>query len=248
MNALRTAAFTIYLLAATLVLALALSPTLATGGAPARRAAKLWARTMLWGLKAICGLGFRIEGAEHMPRGGAIVAVNHQSMWETIAFFALLPDPAMVFKEELTRVPIYGWWALRTDSIPVDRAGGARAIRALTKAARARIAEGRQLVVFPEGTRLPEGERGTLQPGVAAIYAATGAPCTTAVHDSGRYWRFPGRLSSLKRPGVITVRFDPPIEAGLHRHAFVAELSRRFAASHTTANGLASSPLAEARA
>lgn len=249
MTALRTAVFTIFFIATTFFIGVAASPTLITGGRAARGAVKLWARSILWGLKAICGLGFRIEGGEHMPQGGALVAANHQSMWETIAFFALLPDPVMVFKKELARLPVYGWWGARTGSIPVDRAAGVRALRALTKRAQARIAEGRQLVVFPEGTRVALGERRPLLPGVAAIYMKAAAPCTTVVHDSGRFWRFPGRLTSLKSPGIVTVRFERPIEAGLDRHAFIAELERRFEAldERRAASGAAAS-LAEARA
>ncbi|MGE0407806.1 MAG: DUF2125 domain-containing protein [Amphiplicatus sp.] len=228
MNRIRTAIFTFYFVAATLVIALIVSPTLLIGGAAARGAIRLWSRTMLCGLKTICGLGYRIEGAEHIPKGGAILAANHQSMWETIAFFSIVPNAAIVFKRELGRVPVYGWWARRSGSIPVDRAAGAKAIRELTKAAAARLDEGRVLIVFPEGTRAPVGRPARLQPGVAAIYGATGAPCLTAVHDSGRFWRFPGRLGSLKTPGTITLRFEPPVAAGLERRAFLAELERRF--------------------
>jgi 1-acyl-sn-glycerol-3-phosphate acyltransferase len=249
MNAIRTAAFTGYFVVVTFLIAVGASPTLITGGALARGAVKLWARSILWGLRAICGIAFRIEGAENTPRGGAIVAANHQSMWETIALFALLPDAVMVFKRELARVPAYGWWALRTGSIPVDRAAGAKAIRALTKAAKSRIAEGRQIVVFPQGTRVRVGERGPLMPGVAAIYMATGAPCTTVVHDSGRFWRFPGRLTSLKTPGIITVRIQPRIDAGLGRRTFIAELERRFAAIEAAPDAAPSAPpRSEARA
>lgn len=221
---LRSAAFLVYLLAGTLVTAVLAAPTLLFGEKAAREAVRVWARLILGGLKLICGIGWRVEGREHIPTGGAIVASNHQSMWETLALFALLPKPVAIFKQELLRIPIYGWWGLRAGSIAVDRKGGAKAMRAMTRAAAAKIADGAQLIVFPEGTRRPVGARGPLQPGVAGVYLAAGAPCVLAVHDSGRFWRRPGWM---KFPGVVTVRFLPPIEPGLDRKTFIRTLETR---------------------
>ncbi|MBB5517913.1 lysophospholipid acyltransferase family protein [Amphiplicatus metriothermophilus] len=225
MARLRSAVFLVYLVAGTLVTAVVAAPALLFGEKAAREAVRAWARLMLGGLRLICGIGWRVEGREHVPGGGAIVASNHQSMWETLALFALLPTPAAIFKKELLRIPIYGWWGLRAGSIAVDRKGGAKTMRAMTRAAAAKIAEGAQLIVFPEGTRRPVGARGPLQPGIAGVYLAANAPCVPVVHDSGKYWRHPGWV---KFPGVVTVRFLPPIEPGLDRKAFIRALESRF--------------------
>lgn len=227
MNQIRTAAYTATLVLGTLVITLLVWPAAFLGEAAVRRVVKAWARISLLGLRIICGIRFRIEGEEFIPPGGAIIAVNHQSMWETIALAAVLEKPVLVFKKELLRVPVYGWWALKAGAIPVDRKAGVKALNALTKAARARIAAGKQVVVFPEGTRARAGERLRLQPGVASIYLAAGAPCTPAVHDSGKCWRQPGTLTALKVPGLITLRFMPAIAPGLSRKVFMDELSAK---------------------
>lgn len=224
MTRLRSAVFLVFLIVSTLVTAGAAAPALLFGEKAARSAVRAWARLILGGLKLICGIGWRVEGREHIPTGGAIVASNHQSMWETLALFVLLPKPVAIFKQELLRIPIYGWWGLRAGSIAVDRKGGAKAMRAMTRAAAAKIAEGAQLIVFPEGTRRPVGARGPLQPGVAGVYLAAGAPCVPVVHDSGKFWRHPGWT---KIPGVVTVRFLPPIESGLDRKTFIRTLEAR---------------------
>jgi 1-acyl-sn-glycerol-3-phosphate acyltransferase len=186
---------------------------------------KVWAKAMLFCLKIIAGVTFRIEGPENMPKdSGALVAVNHQSMWETVALYALLPKPVMILKKELMRIPIYGWWAGRAENIPIDRKGGARALKAMRNAARNAIANGAQVVVFPEGTRIKPGVIAPYHPGAAGIYTAAGAPCYPAAHDSGRFWRYPG---VLKTPGEITLKFLPPIAPGLDRKEFLRELKER---------------------
>lgn len=227
MSQIRTAAFVVTLVFGTIVFSVLMTPVAYFGDRATRWAAKVWANFALISLRTICGIRYRIEGAEHIPTGGAIVAANHQSMWETIALFAVLERPVMVFKKELAKVPIYGWWTLRAGAIPVDRAAGVRALNALTRTARARIADGGQVVVFPEGTRARIGEKLPLQPGIASIYLTAGAPCTPAVHDSGRFWRQPGGVTALKTPGLVTLRFLPPIAPGLSRKAFMETLAAR---------------------
>lgn len=246
MHRLRTVIFSIYVALVTILVTIVWSPGLAFGKHATVAGCRNWARMALFGLKAICGVSYRIENAHYIPKGGAIIAANHQSMWETIVFFALLERPVMVFKQELMKIPLYGLWARRSGSIPVDRDAGAKAIRALTKIARERLDEGSQIVLFPEGTRVPYGERGELQPGIVAIYVLGGAPCVPATHDSGRFWHFPGGLNSLKTPGIITLRFDRPIEPGLDRKTFTAELEQRFNAGERQLRARTSAAASEA--
>lgn len=227
MYQLRTAVYAGMLVIGTVVVSIIISPTLLLGEAATRRAVKLWARYSLFMLRVICGIRYRVEGREFIPEGGALVAANHQSMWETIALVLLLDKPVLVFKKELLKVPVYGWWALRAGSIPVDRSAGVKALNALTKAARAKLDAGCQIVVFPEGTRARPDQRPPLQPGVASIYLTTRTPCTPVVHDSGRFWRYPGGVTALKTPGLITVRFLPPIAPGMTRKRFMAALAAR---------------------
>ncbi|HXI86645.1 MAG TPA: lysophospholipid acyltransferase family protein [Parvularculaceae bacterium] len=225
---LRTAVFSVYLVIVTALVAIFAMPVLLAPKASVISAVRLWAAALLFGLKAICGVDYRVEGRENIPQGPALVAVNHQSMWETIAIFRFLKKPIVALKKELLRVPVYGWWAVHAGSIPIDRAAGAKALRALTRAALARFAEGAQIVIYPEGTRVPLGQRRALKPGVAAIYLGADAPCTPVVHNSGEHWRYPGGIGGLKIPGTITLRFLPAIPSGLTRKEFMTALGVAF--------------------
>ena len=157
--------------------------------------------------------------------GPAILAAKHQSAWDTIVFYRVLDaDPVYVLKRELTWIPILGWYLRRVGMVAVDRKGGAAALRRMTATAHAALAEGRRIVIFPEGTRTAPGARRPYHPGVAALYAATDVPVVPVALDSGRYWP---RRGFLKRPGTITLRILPPLPPGLARKAFVAELEHR---------------------
>ncbi|MEX2009222.1 MAG: lysophospholipid acyltransferase family protein [Dongiaceae bacterium] len=186
--------------------------------------ARLWARGILWLLAVTVGLRHRQARPENRISGPAIYASKHQSAWDTLVFMTLLDRPAYVVKRELTFVPLFGWYLLRTGVIPVDRAGGARELRRLTAAARAAVADGQPLVIFPEGTRVAPGARHPYHPGVAALYGQLGVPVVPVALNSGLFW---GRRRFVKRPGVITLEFLPAIPPGLPRRAFMAELERR---------------------
>lgn len=219
MTAARSFLFDLYLGLVTAVMGLACLPALADRRA-ARAVTRLWAQTVLGGLALICGIRHRIEGEENIPNEPMIVAANHQSMWETIALLAVLPRPAVVFKKELLRIPVYGWWAHRT-GVPVDRNAGAKALRMLRRETDRHIARGDQIIVFPEGTRGGPGGLGPLQPGIAGMYLIADKPVVPVVHNSGEFWRYP---SGMKTPGVITMRFLPPIPSKLTRRAFMPAL------------------------
>lgn len=220
---LRSFVFTAFLILMVLIMGIICLPMIINKNS-ARKTIQLWARLTLWNLRIITGVSYRIEGAENIPQGGAIVAANHQSMWETIALYALMPQPVMILKKELLKIPVYGWWASGADNIPVDRKGGAKALRAMTRKAADHIMAGEQVIVFPEGTRIPPGERASIKPGVAGLYAALNTVCVPVAHDSGRFWRHPG---IKKEPGTITLRILPSIAPGLNRKEFTNELRTR---------------------
>lgn len=221
MQRLRSIAFSIFFVASIVVTGFFAGPAALFSAKAARSVAKAWSRTILFGVRIIAGISYRIEGVENIPEHGCIVAANHQSQWETIALYIHLPNPVIIAKQELFDIPVYGWWLRRVGNIPVDRRGGAKALRALRADAAAHIANGDQIVVFPESTRARVGENRPFHPGVAGIYTSAEAPCTPVAHDSGRYWRFPG---SRKVPGEIILRFLPPIAPGLDRKTFLREL------------------------
>jgi 1-acyl-sn-glycerol-3-phosphate acyltransferase len=188
------------------------------------RFGRFWAHIVLVLLRIIVGLDHEIRGLDRIPRGGCIIAMKHQSAWDTLILHVVLSDFAAVVKRELLLVPFYGWYAARAGSIAINRKGGASALRRLVAAARPVAAQGRPIVIFPEGTRVAPGARLPYQPGVAALYQALALPLVPAAVDSGYFW---GRRSFVKRPGRIVLEFLDPIPPGWPRRRVMAELEQR---------------------
>jgi 1-acyl-sn-glycerol-3-phosphate acyltransferase len=185
------------------------------------RALQVWARSSLWLLRVVAGIGMELRGREHIPQGPALIAGKHQSFWETFAILPWLDDPAMVLKKELIYIPWFGWFAYKFRMIAVERSAGSAALRGLVRQAEACIAEGRQVVIMPEGTRRAPDDPPVYKPGAAALYATLGVPCVPFALNSGLFWP---RRKFLRHPGTIVLEFLPPIPPGLPRKAFQAEL------------------------
>ena len=228
MNWLRALAFNIAFFAVTALLGLAGLPLLLAPRRRVMRFGRFWASCVLALLKAIVGLDGEIRGLEHLPRGACLIAMKHQSAWDTLILPVVLGDPAVVLKRELFLVPFYGWYAARAGSIAIRRRGGAGALRRMVAAARREAAAGRPIVIFPEGTRTAPGHRLPYQPGVAALYQALDLPVVPAAVNSGLYW---GRRSFVKHPGRIILAFLEPIAPGLPRREMMAELEARIEAA-----------------
>jgi 1-acyl-sn-glycerol-3-phosphate acyltransferase len=206
------------------VMVLAALPLLAAPRERMVALGRLWQRGVQALLARLTGLTYEVRGRERIPATPAIFAFKHQSAWETLVLNLLFPDLAIVLKRELTRIPLFGWYLLHAGMIGIDRAGGARALRMLVEDGRAALARGSSIVIFPEGTRAPVGERNPYQPGVAALYRQLECPVVPVALNSGLFWR---RRGFIKRPGRIVVEFLPPIAPGLDRKAFMAELEHR---------------------
>ena len=185
---------------------------------------RLWTGGALALLAGICGLRHEIRGLEHLPPGPCIIASKHQSTWDTLIFAVLFHAPGFVVKRELLWIPLFGWYIQRTGCIPIDRKGGASALKRMIAAARDTIGNGRHIIIFPEGTRVAPGERRPYHPGVGALYRQLGVPVVPVALNSGLFW---GRRTFLKKPGRITLEFLEPIAPGLSRKDFTAELERR---------------------
>jgi len=180
-----------------------------------------WSRLNVAGAEKICGIRYRVLGAEHIPSPPFIVLAKHQSAWETLAFQVILPPQTWVVKRELLWIPFFGWGLAMLSPIAIDRAAGARALRQLLDQGRDRLARGLCIVMFPEGTRMPPGTRGHYQAGGAWLATQTATPVLPVAHNAGSLWR---RKAFLKRPGLITVSIGAPIVArGLTHH----ELNQR---------------------
>jgi 1-acyl-sn-glycerol-3-phosphate acyltransferase len=180
-----------------------------------------YTRSSLWLLRVVCGVTVEWRGREKLPAGAFIVACKHQSLWETFALFALLPDPTYVLKRELMWLPLFGWLATKARMIPVDRGSHAKALASMMAAARREAARGRQIVIFPEGTRRPPGAEPHYLPGAAFLYAETGLPCVPVALNSGLFWP---RRSLRRYPGTVLVEVLDPIPPGLDKRAFLRRL------------------------
>ncbi|HQT87074.1 MAG TPA: lysophospholipid acyltransferase family protein [Acidiphilium sp.] len=189
-----------------------------------------WARLMLGALRAFCGVGFVLRGRENLPPGGVILAAQHQSAFDTLVWLTLLDRPCYILKQELTRLPIFGSLLLPAGQIALDRAGGSAALRHLVKQVSEALAAGKQIIIFPEGTRVAPGVRGALQPGIVALARATGAAVVPVSTDSGRYW---ARNAFRKRPGVIDITIHPALPVGLGRQAMLDALAHIYYDTHT---------------
>lgn len=185
---------------------------------------RVWMAGLQFLLRHLVGLDYEVRGRANMPPGPAIYAFKHQSAWETVVIHLLLPKAAIALKRELVQIPLFGWCLRRSGMIGIDRDGRMRALRSLVEGARAALARGVSVIIFPEGRRTAPGRHAPYQPGVAALYLQLGRPVVPVAHNSGLFW---GRRSFVKRPGRIVLEVLEPIEPGLDRKAFTAELRRR---------------------
>ncbi len=184
-----------------------------------------WARSALWLMRVTTGTRYEVSGLENIPPGGMIVAAKHQSFWETFALLTVFRNPIFILKRELIWIPFFGWCLGKMRMIPVDRGAKGRALASVTRRARIELGEhGRQLIIFPEGTRRPAGAAPAYKFGAAHLYADIGMPCVPIALNSGLYWP---RRKFLRQPGTIRVEILPPIAPGLSKAAFQRLLQER---------------------
>ncbi len=213
--------FVIWMYGLMAIMAIICSPALLGPRSWARACLHVWLKLVFWGLRVFCGVTYEVRGKEHVPQSGALVAMKHQSMFETLAPWDILKDPCIILKKSLTQLPFFGWYAVKLKNISIDRAGGAQTLKAMSQLAATRAKEGRQILIFPEGTRGWPGEKIDYKPGVAMLYKQMGVACTPVALNSGLFWPPHG----IKRnPGHIVMEFLPPISPGLTRAEFMAKL------------------------
>lgn len=167
-----------------------------------------WSRLTVGAARAICGIRYRVLGAENVPRDPCIILAKHQSAWETLAFQVILPPHVWVLKRELLRIPFFGWGLAMLSPIAIDRSAGARALRQSLEQGRERLERGFCIVIFPEGTRTAPGAQGTYHPGGAWLAVKTGVAALPIAHNAGECWP---RNSFLKYPGIVTVSIGPAL-------------------------------------
>lgn len=183
--------------------------------------ARSWGATNLVLLRVVAGIDIDVRGAEKIPKGAIIVAAKHQSAWETFALLPLFDNPVFIVKRELQWIPIFGWLMVKGRMVPVDRSAGSQALKAMTERARVELADHRQLIIFPEGTRRPAGAEPRYKHGVAHLYAEEGVPCVPIALNSGLFWP---RRSIRRLPGTVLVEILDPIVPGLDGAEFFDRL------------------------
>lgn len=218
---LRSLAFNVLFYLNTLLYLIAALPTFFMPYRAIIAVAKSWARANLVLLRVIAGIDYEIRGLEKMPPGPLIIASKHQSAWETFALLPLVANPTFILKRELQWIPIFGWLTIKGRMVPVDRSGGSHALAAMIERARIELADDRQLIIFPEGTRRPAGAEPRYKLGVAHLYIAEGVPCVPIALNSGLFWP---RRSLRRIPGTVVAEILDPIPPGLDKDAFVTRL------------------------
>ncbi|ODR95976.1 acyl-phosphate glycerol 3-phosphate acyltransferase [Methyloceanibacter superfactus] len=218
------------------------SPLLFAPRSWAMAALKVHARTELWLLKHVVGLDYEVRGLDKLPNGPCLIACKHQSAWETFALIPMFRDPALLMKRELFWIPFHGWFSYKFGMIPVDRDKGPTALRRMLRAAKERIEAGREIILFPEGTRRAPGAPPAYKTGIVLIYSALGVPCVPVALNSGFFWP---RRSWLRKPGKIVVEILEPLPPGLPKAEFMNRLeddietaSARLLAEAKTVDGI----------
>ncbi len=205
---LRSALFLVLKAVFTVLFVLCVLPLFFLPPLPRYRVITLWGRVVIWLARVILGIRFRVEGIEHLPAQPSVVLSKHQSAWETIAFQQIFPPLSFVLKKSLLHIPFFGWGLALFSPIAIDRAAGREAMKQVEQQGKERLKAGFWVLVFPEGTRVAPGEKGTYQVGGAWLASKAGVPVVPVAHNAGRCWP---KNAFVKRPGEITVVIGPPI-------------------------------------
>jgi len=220
----RSAVFNLLFYVNLAILAIAGLPLMLFGRKAIFWLARQWGKNSLFLLKLICGTSVEFRGVERIPAGAFIIAPKHQSIWETFALLDYADDFSFILKRELTWIPFFGWYLIVAEQISINRSTGRTALAEATEKSAAITSQGRQIFIFPEGTRRPPGAQPAYKFGVAHLYQACNAPCLPVALNAGMFWP---RRTFLRRPGKILVEFLDPIAPGLGKDEFFQQLQDR---------------------
>jgi 1-acyl-sn-glycerol-3-phosphate acyltransferase len=196
-------------------------PTFALPARAVFTVAGWWAQSSLFLMRTICNIRVEFRGVEKIPKGPLLVASKHQSFWETFALLRFFERPIFILKRQLTWIPVFGQFLVKTNMIAIDRTAGAKALLNMTRRARDAVRGGAQLIIFPEGTRTPPGAPPAYKTGIAQIYVTCGVPCLPIALNSGLFWP---RRTFMRYPGTLVVEFLDPLPPGLSRDHFLTRV------------------------
>ncbi len=181
-----------------------------------------WSYVLTIALRVICGVKVKVINAHNLPKEGCIIASKHQSVWETIYFVHYLKNPAFILKKELLNIPLYGWYLRLIEMIAIDRKGGASIVKQMSEAARKAFENDRPIVIFPEGTRVKDGQSVEYKSGIAALHKELpDIPIIPVALNSGKVW--PAK-SWIIKSGTIKVKFLEPITKTLSKDQLLKKL------------------------
>jgi 1-acyl-sn-glycerol-3-phosphate acyltransferase len=187
--------------------------------------AQSWGLTSIWWMRIICNTKVEYRGLDNLRAvkdGPLLVAPKHQSIWETFALLQFFDEPLYILKRELRWIPLFGWYLVKSNMIGVNRGAGGRTLNEMARRAKEEVAKGRQLIIFPEGTRRPVGAPPNYKYGVSQIYVECGVQCLPVALNAGLFWP---RRTFLRYPGTIVVEFLEVIPPGLPRDEFTERVS-----------------------
>ena len=219
----RSLIFNLLFLMWTILICICCSPLLFCSFKIVAYAGRWWGFGTLWLLKYVCNLKLKVIGEENLPKGSFIVASKHQSELETIMFHAILNKPVYVLKQELTKIPLIGYYFKKMGMIIINRAGHMNALKQMIIDSGNRLKDGRPVIIFPEGTRTKPYQMVKYHPGIAALYANSGYPVIPAATNSGVFWP---KNSFWRKPGTFTIEFLPVIKPKLNKNEFLSQLQQ----------------------
>lgn len=218
---LRSLIFNVLFYLVLVVLAILALPTFLMSARAVLTFAKWWSAATIFLMRVVCNIKVEFRGLEKIPQGPLVIAAKHQSFWETFSLLRFFDRPVFILKRELTLIPVFGQFLLKTGMIPIDRSGGPRALLDMTRRARERVRGGCQLFIFPEGTRTAPGAPPDYKTGFAQIYAVCGVPCLPVALNSGLFWP---RRTFMRYPGTLVVEFLDPLPPGLPKEEFISRV------------------------
>lgn len=218
---LRSLVFNILFYAVLVGLAIVALPTFLMPARALLTVAGWWAKASIFLMRVICNIKVEVRGAEKIPEGPLLVVAKHQSFWETFALMPFFNRPIFILKRQLMHIPVFGQFLRKIEMIAINRSAGVKALLDMTRRARAAVRSGRQLLIFPEGTRRPPGAPPDYKTGFAQIYSACGVQCLPIALNSGLFWP---RRTFMRYPGTLVVEFLDPLPPGLPKDEFIARV------------------------
>ena len=215
--------FTVLFYGWTAFIGLAAIPLLACQTKTIMGVGRFWVKGSFLILKFIIGIEYHERGKNFLEDGPVIIAMKHQSAWDTLAINLMTKNAAIILKKELLLIPIFGWYLKRANHIAVDRNGGALALKEMLKQARKQLTAGRPIVIYPQGTRTLPGRKKAYHHGVAALYLSLNQTVIPVALNSGLFWP---RRSLKMNSGKIIIEYLKPIPPGLNRKEFMHELEK----------------------